>query len=103
VRISLERAYADGTVAVDMDPLSLLCRLATTLAVIEHHPAVIAAADHLIELGPEGGEAGGHLVAQGTPREVAKKATATGLVLKELFAKGVRAKASKVVTTIAAP
>jgi len=37
VRISLKRAYADGTVAVDMDPLSLLCRLATSVPPPRHH------------------------------------------------------------------
>jgi excinuclease ABC subunit A len=56
-----------------------------TLVVIEHHPSVIASADHVIELGPEGGEEGGRLVAEGTPREVAKQATATGKVLRQLF------------------
>ncbi len=43
-----------------------------TLVVIEHHPVVIAAADHVVELGPEGGEAGGRIVAEGTPAEVAR-------------------------------
>ena len=80
--------------------LDRLVERGDTLVVIEHHPAVIAAADHVIELGPEGGEAGGRLVAEGTPREVAKKPTATGLVLKELFAKGARAKASKVAPAV---
>ncbi|WP_408890950.1 excinuclease ABC subunit UvrA [Myxococcus faecalis] len=56
-----------------------------TLVVIEHHPSVIGAADHLVELGPEGGEEGGHIVAAGTPREVAKLKTATGRVLRSLF------------------
>jgi excinuclease ABC subunit A len=56
-----------------------------TLVVIEHHPSVIASADHVIELGPEGGEEGGRLVAEGTPREVAKQATATGKVLRQLL------------------
>jgi excinuclease ABC subunit A len=57
-----------------------------TLVVIEHHPSVIASADHVVELGPEGGEAGGTLVAEGTPREVARLKTATGRVLKALLA-----------------
>ena len=48
-----------------------------TLVVIEHHPAVIAAADHVVELGPEGGEAGGRIVAEGTPAEIARARTAT--------------------------
>ncbi|HEX8440811.1 MAG TPA: excinuclease ABC subunit A, partial [Archangium sp.] len=56
-----------------------------TLVVIEHHPSVIASADHVVELGPEGGEAGGLIVAEGTPREVSRLKTATGRVLKALF------------------
>ncbi len=56
-----------------------------TLVVIEHHPDVIAAADHLVELGPDGGARGGRIVATGTPDEVARKKTATG---KELAALG---------------
>jgi excinuclease ABC subunit A len=59
-----------------------------TLVVIEHHPAVIAAADQVVELGPEGGAGGGKVVATGTPREIAGKKTATGKVLRELFARG---------------
>jgi excinuclease ABC subunit A len=42
-----------------------------TLVVIEHSPEVLRAADWLIDLGPEGGPAGGHVVAMGTPLEVA--------------------------------
>jgi excinuclease ABC subunit A len=56
-----------------------------TLVVIEHHPAVIACADHVIELGPEGGKEGGRVVATGTPKEVSRRATATGRVLKALL------------------
>jgi excinuclease ABC subunit A len=56
-----------------------------TLAVIEHHPAVIAAADYVVELGPEGGEAGGRIVAEGTPARVARRDTATGQVLRALL------------------
>jgi excinuclease ABC subunit A len=56
-----------------------------TLVIIEHHPAVIAAADHVVELGPEGGAGGGRIVAEGTPREVATRKTATGTVLRALF------------------
>jgi excinuclease ABC subunit A len=58
-----------------------------TLVIIEHHPAVIASADHVVELGPEGGAAGGRIVAEGAPRVLATRKTATGSVLRELFAR----------------
>jgi excinuclease ABC subunit A len=56
-----------------------------TLVVIEHHPDVMAGADHVIELGPEGGDGGGRIVATGSPREIAKRETATGRVLAALL------------------
>ncbi|MFO0755213.1 MAG: ATP-binding cassette domain-containing protein [Byssovorax sp.] len=71
-----------------VDVLGRLVQRGDTLVIIEHHPAVIASADHLIELGPEGGAGGGRIVAEGTPREVAKKKTATGVLLKELLSRG---------------
>lgn len=49
-----------------------------TLVVIEHQPWFIAGADHIIELGPEGGEGGGRIVATGTPKQVARAKTPTG-------------------------
>jgi excinuclease ABC subunit A len=52
--------------------------------VIEHHPEVIAGADWIVELGPEGGARGGRVVASCTPRQLAKKNTATGSVLRAL-------------------
>ena len=42
-----------------------------TVLVIEHNLDVIKTADHIIDLGPEGGDAGGHVVAAGTPEEIA--------------------------------
>ena len=52
-----------------------------TVVVIEHHPALIAGADHVVELGPRGGDRGGRIVAEGPPEAIARKRTATGAVL----------------------
>jgi excinuclease ABC subunit A len=68
-----------------IDVLYRLVDRGDTLVVIEHHPSVIASADHVVELGPEGGEAGGSIVAEGPPGHVARLKTATGEVLKKLF------------------
>ena len=55
-----------------------------TVIVIEHNLDVIKVADHIIDLGPEGGNKGGTIVAQGTPEEVAKvKGSYTGQYLRE--------------------
>ncbi len=57
-----------------------------TVIVIEHHLDVLADADYLIELGPDGGEAGGRLIAQGTPEQVAQtKNSATAPFLKRML------------------
>jgi excinuclease ABC subunit A len=57
-----------------------------SLVVIEHNLDVIKTADHIIDLGPEGGVGGGEVVAVGTPEEVAKvKGSFTGKYLKELL------------------
>ena len=58
-----------------------------TIVIIEHNMDVIKCADHVIDLGPEGGEKGGNLVACGTPEEVAECALSyTGQFLKEKLA-----------------
>jgi excinuclease ABC subunit A len=57
-----------------------------TVIVIEHHLDVLADADYLIELGPEGGDAGGRVIAQGTPEEVARtRRSVTAPFLKRLL------------------
>lgn len=63
--------------------LNRLVERGDTLVVIEHHPSVIASADYVVELGPEGGDEGGRIVAAGTPVEVAKTRTHTAAVLRE--------------------
>ena len=57
-----------------------------TVIVIEHNLDVIKTADHIIDLGPEGGDAGGSLVATGTPEEIIKvKESYTGQFLKKVL------------------
>jgi excinuclease ABC subunit A len=69
-----------------LDVLTKLVEQGNTIVVIEHNLDVIKGADYVIDLGPEGGAAGGRLVAEGTPEEVAKKdASATGRFLAELL------------------
>lgn len=59
-----------------------------TVLVIEHNLDVIKCCDHVVDIGPDGGNAGGELVAEGTPEHVAKsKKSRTGPFLKELLAK----------------
>ena len=71
----------------DLDKLiKIIQKLAdqgNTILIIEHNLDLIKVADHIIDLGPEGGNAGGTIVAQGTPQEVAKnKKSFTGQYLK---------------------
>ena len=57
-----------------------------TVIVIEHNLDVIKTADHIIDLGPEGGDKGGKIVACGTPEEVSKcKKSYTGQYLKRIL------------------
>jgi excinuclease ABC subunit A len=71
--------------------LQRLVDAGNTVVVIEHNLDVIKTADHVIDLGPEGGPAGGDVVARGTPEQVARvKASHTGRHLKEVLAAGRR-------------
>jgi excinuclease ABC subunit A len=66
--------------------LAKLVAFGNTVVVIEHHPDVIKTADHVVDLGPEGGEAGGAIVVVGTPEEVAAHATShTGRALRAVL------------------
>ena len=55
-----------------LDVLKRLADLGNTIIIIEHHPDVIKTADWILDLGPEGGEAGGRIVAEGPPETVAR-------------------------------
>ena len=71
-----------------IDVLQLLVEGGNTVVVIEHNLELIKTADHIIDLGPEGGDMGGRIVAQGTPEQVAKNEKSfTGLYLKPLLEK----------------
>ena len=63
--------------------LQALVEKGNTVLVIEHNIEVIKVADHIIDLGPEGGEEGGRILFAGTPEALAKQDTYTGAVLKE--------------------
>jgi len=69
-----------------MDVLQKLVDRGNTVIIIEHNLDVIKLADHLIDMGPEGGRKGGTILATGTPEEVAKKGVGyTAKFLKQLF------------------
>jgi excinuclease ABC subunit A len=61
--------FADVALLIEL--LARLVEIGNTVVVIEHHLALARAADHVIDLGPEGGPAGGEIIAQGTPAQIA--------------------------------
>ncbi len=81
-------------VAKLLEVLHELADAGNTVIVIEHNLEVIKTADWIIDLGPEGGDGGGRIVAQGTPEDVAKvRESYTGQFLKALLARRARGKA----------
>jgi excinuclease ABC subunit A len=69
-----------------IDVLNRLVEDGNTVVIIEHHPDIIKVADWIIDLGPEGGEAGGYVVAEGTPEQIAQtEASYTGQFLREIL------------------
>lgn len=69
-----------------IDVLNRLVERGNTVVIIEHNFDVVKSADYIIDLGPEGGEKGGYVVATGTPEEVARNsASYTGQYLKRLL------------------
>lgn len=73
-------------IATLLKSLRQLIDKGNTVVIIEHNMHVVKSADHIIDLGPEGGEGGGNIVCTGTPEEVALcKESLTGQALKELL------------------
>ena len=69
-----------------MDVLYRLTDAGNTVIVIEHNLDMIKTADWIVDLGPEGGDEGGYIVAQGTPEEVTQVAeSCTGRFLKGML------------------
>jgi excinuclease ABC subunit A len=55
-----------------IEVLQQLVDAGNTVLIIEHHPDIVKVADWVIDLGPEGGDAGGRVVAEGTPEQIVK-------------------------------
>ena len=73
-------------VAKLLDVLHALVDAGNSMVVIEHNLDVIKSADHIIDMGPEGGDAGGYVIAEGTPEQVSKiTASYTGQFLKKII------------------
>jgi len=76
-----------------LDVLNKLVDQGNTVVIIEHNLDVIKSADYVIDLGPEGGEGGGRIVAQGTPEDVAKsRESSTGRFLADIVGNGLAPK-----------
>lgn len=73
-------------VDVLLEALNRLISKGHTVIIIEHNPAVILAADHIIDLGPEGGDKGGNIVFEGTPEQLVKcERSYTGKYIEHLI------------------
>jgi excinuclease ABC subunit A len=68
-----------------VDVLNRLVDAGHTVVVVEHHPHLLANCDWLVELGPGGGPAGGHIIAKGPPETVARMNTPTAPYLRALL------------------
>ena len=72
-------------VTVLLKAMNALISRGHTVLIIEHNPSVILAADHIIDLGPEGGELGGLIVAEGTPEQIMQCTNShTGKALRDI-------------------
>jgi excinuclease ABC subunit A len=79
-----------------LDVLDRLVDAGNTVVVIEHNLDVIKTADHVVDLGPEGGEGGGEVIATGTPEQIAAQpGSYTGEFLAELVTPEVEVRRAK--------
>ncbi len=83
-----------------LDVLARLTDAGNSVVVIEHNLDVIKTADHIIDLGPEGGDGGGQVIATGTPEEVSKSGTYTGDFLKGMLDENITPYAKELVEDI---
>ena len=83
-----------------LEVLARLTDAGNSVVVIEHNLDVIKTADHIIDLGPEGGDGGGEVIATGTPEEVAEAGTYTGEFLERMLNENITPYAKELVEDI---
>ncbi|WP_296790026.1 excinuclease ABC subunit UvrA [uncultured Methanobrevibacter sp.] len=83
-----------------LEVLARLTDAGNSVVVIEHNLDVIKTADHIIDLGPEGGDGGGEVIATGTPEEVAEAGTYTGQFLERMLDENITPYAKELVEDI---
>ena len=83
-----------------LDVLARLTDAGNSVVVIEHNLDVIKTADHIIDLGPDGGDGGGEVIATGTPEEIAKSGTYTGDFLERMLDENITPYAKELVEDI---
>ena len=83
-----------------LEVLAKLTDAGNSVVVIEHNLDVIKTADYIIDLGPEGGDGGGQVIATGTPEEIAKSGTYTGEFLEKMLDENITPYAKELVEDI---
>jgi excinuclease ABC subunit A len=83
-----------------LEVLARLTDAGNSVVVIEHNLDVIKTADHIIDLGPEGGDGGGQVIATGTPEEIAEAGTYTGQFLEKMLDENITPYAKELVEDI---
>ena len=83
-----------------LEVLARLTDAGNSVVVIEHNLDVIKTADHIIDLGPEGGDGGGEVIATGTPEEIAEAGTYTGQFLEKMLNENITPYAKELVEDI---